>query len=224
MIFKAVIFDLDGTLLYTIDDLHTAMNAMLADLSFPLADHETIMKSINCGAREFVRGCIPEQYRTDEQFIDHAYAIYDRHYARVYADQTKPYPGVTEAAIAVKKAGLKTAVFSNKQDVMTKALIEMKFPAGTFDIVFGHPEPGSEIYFPIKPAPDGALYIAEKLGAKPSETALVGDSDVDMTLARNAGMIPVGVSWGYRDETLLRKYDPAGIAHSGEELIAILTK
>lgn len=108
------------------------------------------------------------------------------------------YPAVAGGISYLKSKGARIGVFSNKQDAQTKAICEKLFPAGTFEIVLGH---SGE--FPHKPSPEGALHIAEVLGGRPDETVVVGDSDVDMRLAKNGGFHPVGVSWGYRPKELL---------------------
>ena len=202
MRYKAAIFDLDGTLMYTLGDLTAAMNLMLAEFSFPQKNREQILANINSGAREFVRRSLPEKYHDDDEFISKAYAVYCRYYSQVFTNTTTVYPGVAESVVRLKNAGIRLACFSNKQDVQTKQLVGLRFPNGEFEIALGHADSG-ELVFPHKPSPEGALYIAGRLGCKPSETVLIGDSDVDMKLGANAGMDVIGVSWGYRPAKLL---------------------
>ena len=192
------IFDLDGTLAYTIDDLREAMNKMLNSYGWREVTVADTLRNINNGARVFVQGCMPEEFRADERLVDEAYARYSEFYAGCYLHTTRLYPGVAEGIAYLKANGAKIGVFSNKQDAQTKAICEKLFPAGTFEIVLGH---SGE--FPHKPSPEGALHIAEILGGRPDETVVVGDSDVDMRLAKNGSFHPVGVSWGYRPKELL---------------------
>lgn len=192
------IFDLDGTLANTLTDLKNAMNRMLRDLSFPEVDDEGVLRAINHGVVEFVRGCLPEDKKQDGELLDRALEIYQGYYKEEYLNTTHPYPEVPEALEYLKSRGVKMAVFSNKQDDMTRAICDKLFP-DVFDAVLG----GRTGRFHHKPSPEGALYLAELLGSDPGEIAFVGDSDVDMHTAKNAGMHPIGVNWGFRPPELL---------------------
>lgn len=196
--YKYFIFDLDGTLVNSLTDLKNAMNHMLRDLSFPEKDEAGILETINHGVVAFVRGCLPEDKRDDGELLDSALKIYQGHYRQEYLNTTYPYPCVPEALEYLKSKGAKMAVFSNKQDNMTRAICDKLFP-DVFDAVLG----GRTGRFHHKPSPEGALYLAEQLGASADEVAFVGDSDVDMQTAKNAGMHPIGVSWGFRPAELL---------------------
>ena len=198
MSYRYFIFDLDGTLAYTIGDLCAAMNEMLSHFGWPAITEEEALRNINFGARQFVRGCMPEEYRENETMVDLAFAQYVASYAQGYLKTTHLYPNVAEAVAYLKANGARLAVFSNKQDAQTKAICAKLFPEGTFDLALGF-----NGAFPHKPAPDGALAIAIAFGCRPEEVAFVGDSDVDMQTAKNAGMHPIGVNWGYRPKELL---------------------
>ena len=198
--YKYLIFDLDGTLVNTLSDLKSSMNKMLRDFSFPEVDENGVLAAINHGALEFVRGCLPKDKQNDEEFLKNALDVYQGYYAENYLVDTAPYDCIPMAIEYLKSRGVKIAVFSNKQDSMTKAICHALFP-DAFDYVLG----GLNGRFPHKPSPEGALYIAELLGAVPDEIAFVGDSDVDMHTAKNAGMHPIGVSWGFRPPELLAK-------------------
>lgn len=207
------IFDLDGTLAYTIGDLRSAMNGMLRHFGWREISEEEALQNINFGARQFVRGCMPEAYREDEGMVDRAFAKYSECYAKEYLKTTCLYPGVGEGIAYLKAQGARMAVFSNKQDAQTKAICEKLFPADTFAIVLGN-----NGVFPHKPSPEGALYVAEVLGVRPEDIVFVGDSDVDMKTAANAGMHPVGVSWGYRPKELLLSLGAETILTSLEDI------
>jgi len=210
---KYFIFDLDGTLAYTIGDLCSAMNGMLRHFGWRQITEEDALANINFGARQFVRGCMPAEYREDEALIDRAFAKYSECYAKEYLKTTHLYDGVAEGVAYLKARGAKMGVFSNKQDAQTKAICEKLFPADTFEIVLGN-----NGIFPHKPSPEGALYVAEVLGARPEEIAFIGDSDVDMRTAINAGMHPVGVAWGYRPKELLLSLGAETILSSLEDI------
>jgi phosphoglycolate phosphatase len=198
MAYHYFIFDLDGTLAYTIGDLCAAMNGMLSYFGWRTITEEEALQNINFGARQFVRGCLPEEYRENETMVDLAFAKYAECYGKGYLNTTHLYPDIAEGVAYLKEKGARLAVFSNKQDAQTKALCQKLFPPATFDVVMGF-----NGAFPHKPAPDGALAIAIAFGCRPEEVAFVGDSDVDMKTAQNAGMHPIGVSWGYRSKELL---------------------
>lgn len=215
--FKYFIFDLDGTIAYTLEDLRTAMNLMLDKFSFKKMTVSDILNSINHGTREFVRGCLPLEHQRNEELLDKAIEIYFKHYNKVLLDTTKPYPSVIEALDYYKAHGAKMAVFSNKHDANTKVICNALFP-NYFDFAIG----GNNGRFEHKPSPQGALYIAEQFGAKPEEVAFVGDSDVDMNTAKNAGMYAVGVNWGYRPAELLRELGAKKIICGYEDFVSLM--
>ena len=210
---KHFIFDLDGTLAYTIGDLQSAMNGMLRHFGWREITEEEALRNINCGAKQFVRGCLPLEYQEDEAMLERAYAKYSECYGKEYLKTTHLYPGVAEGIAYLKERGARLGVFSNKQDAQTKAICRALFPDETFDIVLGN-----NGVFPHKPSPEGALYVAEILGADPGEIAFIGDSDVDMKTAANAGMHPVGVAWGYRPKELLVSLGAETILTSLEDM------
>ncbi len=196
---KAIIFDLDGTLCDTMDDLLTAMNGMLADLGYPLRTRSDLFRFINRGARRFVGRSLPDGLVEDfdDPHVTEAMRVYSEHYSHCYAAKTHEYAGMTEALTALRDAGYALGVLSNKQDRFVKDIIAKIFPDGLFSSVNGQTE------LPEKPDPAAAYAVAEALGAKPCECVFVGDSDIDMKTGVNAGMFPLGVTWGYRDTDTL---------------------
>ncbi len=196
---KGVIFDLDGTLCDTLPDLGSAMNQMLSSFGYPTRDREELRLAICYGAREFVFRSLPEGAR-DEETVEKALACYRENYKNALTVHTKPYAGVESMLNALCAAGVPVAVYSNKPMPQTKAVVAHYFGEIPFAAVIGHVD-GT----PTKPDPTAALEIAKEMGLTAHEIAFVGDSDVDMKTACNAGMMPIGVTWGYRDgETLLR--------------------
>lgn len=216
---KAVIFDLDGTLADTMVDLQRAMNAMLRQCGWPERSREELTQFINKGARAFVARSMPEgSWETmDDEAVTRSLEIYSEHYAKCYLEGTAAFPGVAEALDALRERGISLAVLSNKQDRFTKAIIEKLFP-GVFAEVWGQSD------YPTKPDPAAALEIARRLGVEPAECAFVGDSDVDMKTAKNAGMRSVGVSWGYRDVDVLREAGAKAVVSNAAELPNALSK
>lgn len=193
------IFDLDGTLAYTIDDLRDSVNYMLEEFGFPTVEYKRALEKINSGARRFVEGCLPPEVVENQDFVDKAFAFYTNYYNEHCMVKTHLYNGVLEGIRILKERNASLAVYSNKGDEQTKKIIYTLFPENTFDIVVGYTGE-----YPHKPDPSCALSIVKALGAKnPSEVTLVGDSDKDMLTAANAGLQPVGVNWGYRPASLL---------------------
>lgn len=209
---KAMIFDLDGTLADTIDDICASLNRMLVLHGFPTLNREGTLQNINNGPYELVRRSLPCSARDDEAFVSRCLAEYDGFYGEHYMCDTRPYPGVHEALAALEERGVKLAVLSNKQDAYVKKIIATLFADIGFCEVRGVDE------LPPKPDPTAALLIADKLGAEPGEVAFVGDSHVDMLTARNAKMYPVGVCWGYRSEQVLIENGACTLCHEASEL------
>lgn len=219
MRFSAAIFDLDGTLCDTIGDLHTSMNEMLRTVGLPEVDRETVITSINNGAREFVRGCLPKELQKNEEALDRCLAVYRECYPRHYLDTTYAYKGMPELISDLRKAGFKLGVLSNKQDPMVKVIISKLFGDDAFDdfAVWG----GSS-HLPLKPDPAAAYYVAGVLRVMPEDVAFIGDSHVDIATAINAGMHPVGVTWGYRSAEVLLDAGAKSICTTPDELRAVL--
>ena len=213
----AVVLDLDGTLAYTMDDITTAVNNMLTRLGYKTRTKAEVLKFINNGARELVRRSLPKSVQDRELIVDTALDTYEEEYAKCYLEKTYAYEGVTEALLELKKeATVSFAVLSNKQDKFAKDIINKIFPEKLFKVVMG------QAGMPTKPDPTSILYILKRLGVKPERAFMVGDSDIDVQTAINAGITPIGVEWGYRDSLLLRKTGAEYIAESPEHLYDIL--
>ena len=213
---KGFIFDLDGTTANTLVDLETAMNEMLAANGFPERTETELLSAINYGARKFVQLSLPEKYCDNDDFITERLAEYTDCYDRHYSDTTYLYPGIAEIVAGLKKRGLKLAILSNKKHSHCTAIIDKLFPADTFDMVLGQTD------LPHKPDPTSAFVIAGRLDLRPSEIVFVGDSNIDMQTATSAGMIPVGVSWGYRPPSVLLEYGAQFIIKNAAELYNLL--
>jgi phosphoglycolate phosphatase len=195
---KAVIFDLDGTLADTIDDLAGAVNRMLARRKLAEHDREEYKLLVGKGFRNLVTLALPEGLRTDA-YIEAARAEASADYATTCLEETRPYPGVPELLGSLSSRGIPFAVLSNKPDELTKKVVRGLFPGLGFALVRGEsPE------FPRKPDPASALDACGKLGALPGETLYLGDSGVDMMTAKAAGFTALGALWGFRSEDELR--------------------
>ena len=215
---NAIIFDLDGTLAYTIEDIQTGVNNMLDRLGYKTRTKAEVLKFINNGARELVRRSLPKSVQDSELIIDTALAVYEEEYAKCYCEKTRVYDGMTEALTSLKKKGYKLAVISNKQDMFVKTIIAKLFDKKLFAVVMGQDK------LPPKPDPTSTLLICKQLGAKPSGCIYVGDSDVDMKTAKNADIKSIGVSWGYREVGILNTAGADYIAETPEEMQDIIEK
>lgn len=214
---KAVIFDLDGTLAYTLEDLRQGMNLMLEEVGYPLRTTEDILAAVNCGALEFVRRSLPEEVRADEAIVDKCYKIYNKRYAEHYLDKTVLYEGMKETVLAFKNMGMKLGVLSNKGDEHTNGIVRKLFDNSVFDHI-----QGCLPQFPTKPNPTSALYIADKFGVKSSEVLYVGDSNVDMETARNAEFFACGCTWGYRSAQILIDSGASVLVSHPKELLLLV--
>lgn len=210
--FKAAVFDLDGTLAYTMNDLADSMNAMLRSFGYPERTHKQLLFAINGGARNFVRFSMPEQLQNNESEVDKCYTLYDSIYACHYADNTPLYDGVYGCVMKLKRAGFKLGVLSNKQQQQTAAIIAKLFPPDVFDCVMG------QSIYPTKPDKKGTLALLDALGCAAENSVEIGDSDVDVHTALNAGMFSLGVTWGYRGEAVLREAGAMKICSSPAEV------
>ncbi|MDR3640494.1 MAG: HAD family hydrolase [Humidesulfovibrio sp.] len=194
---RAIIFDLDGTLLDTLADLADSGNATLAAIGLPGHPQDAYRYFVGLGIEELVRRMLPES-RRDPETIKTASGIIAEEYQRRWKDKTRPYPGILELLEALRQRELPVCVLSNKPQPYTDLTVAEFFPGWPFTNVRGaRPE------VPNKPHPAGALALAAELGLAPGSIIFVGDSKTDMKTARGAGMLPVGVLWGFRDEAEL---------------------
>ena len=215
--FKTAIFDLDGTLLNTLGDLTDASNYICAQNGWPTFTEEQIRHMVGNGNAKLVERFTPENQRTPEclaRSMEQFMAYYDIH----KMDRTAPYPGVAEAVAALRGAGIKTAVFSNKADALCPTLVRHYF-GDVFDIVRGKRDG-----VPAKPDPTGVYALMEELGAEKASTVYVGDSDVDEITGHNAGLKVCGVIWGFRGREELARAGAELLAETGEELAELLLR
>lgn len=213
---KLVIFDLDGTAADTMDGIVEALNRTMAECGYPLHTRESVLQFVNYHTRRYIAEALPPEARTDAE-IDRVLAIYGGHYRDTYT-LSVPFEGIPALLDRLRSRCL-LAINSNKQDSFVKALAEQIFPADLFIAAEGYlPDR------PSKPDPSMALAImelaSEKLGVTltPDMCVYVGDSDVDVQTARNAGMRPVSVSWGYRSHEFLSALGDQPVVRNADEL------
>lgn len=208
-----IIFDLDGTLADTMDDLKTAVNATLTKLGYDTRAKFELLNFINNGSRELIRRSLPTAVQTEDFIIDSAHNLFFQEYEKCFCEKTSAFPGICEAILELKKKRFKLGVLSNKPDQFVKVIVAKLFGEKTFDFVMGKSD------FPHKPDPSSALFVAKEMGVKPHKCSLVGDSDIDMKTAKNAGMRSIGVQWGYRSTDVLLSAGADYIASSPTEMI-----
>ena len=187
-----MIFDLDGTLADTLEDIADAMNRVLRREGRAGHDYAAYRYLIGKGMRNLVTQALPADDRTDET-IERCLAELLADYSEHFLVKTRLYDGVAELLAGLRGAGVRLAVLSNKVDELTRRIVDGLTEPGTFDVVVG-----AQPDLPLKPDPTAALLVSAKLGTPPEAIAYVGDSGVDMRTATAAGMLPVGASWGFR--------------------------
>lgn len=212
MKYTAVIFDMDGTVLDTLADLHAAVNAMRAHEGLPGLSLDYIRASVGNGVAVLMEKTLPRDYPRRQE----AETFYRAYYESHCLIQTAPYPGILALMEALGQRGVAMAVVSNKQDAAVQSLRDhffgprLDFALGTTDAL------------PRKPHPEMVWACVEALGAKREECLFVGDSEVDIATARNAGLDVAAVSWGFRDRTLLEELKPDYLADRPEEVLQII--
>ena len=216
--YKTVVFDLDGTLLNTIDDLADAGNRVCAARGWPQHTVEEYKYFVGNGIPKLVERFSPPEARTPDQLAD-TLAAFQADYGAHLRDKTAPYPGMPALLARLKAAGVQLAVFSNKADPLARQVVADYFDAALFDAVRGA-LPG----VPTKPAPQGTLALMQAIGADPAATLYVGDSNVDVDTAHNAGLPCCGVLWGFRTRQELADAGAEHLAADAEELWNVIVK
>jgi phosphoglycolate phosphatase len=212
---EGAIFDLDGTLVNSLDDLADSMNHVLLKFNYPAHEASTYMSFVGNGIRNLVHVALPESAR-DEQTVSACHDLMMETYAANCIHKTKPYEGITDLLSALKSFNMRLAVLSNKTDTLTKIIVQSLLP-GYFDVVMGLSTEAHK-----KPDPFGALQISNILGIRCNSIIFTGDSGIDMQTAVNAGMHGVGVLWGFRTREELRNNGAEHIIEHPLDLLAIL--
>lgn len=213
---QAVVFDLDGTLLNTLSDLAEAVNYAMRQKGWQARTQDEVRAFIGDGIAKLIKRSAPEN--APQKDIDDALQIFTGYYGAHMSDNTAPYDGIIPLLRSLKTHGIKTAVVSNKHDSAAKNLICTNF-GSLVDYTQGKAEG-----IAAKPDPLPLLTAAAKIGTDIKNVLYVGDSDVDVLTAHNAGCECVGVTWGYRDEALLKAAEADYIAHTANELLEIIKK
>lgn len=209
---KALIFDLDGTLADTIPAITEAVNMTLVDLGFPPRTQIEVEGFIGQGPRHLISESLPNEENNAET-LDKALKLYDKNYALTYLHTDHLYDGMIDVLSALSQS-YKIAVLSNKQDEYVKKLIKQLIPDGICDFAYG-----TLNGIPAKPNPTTALKLASALGVNPCECVLIGDSEIDISTAINAGFNCISVTWGYADKRKLLENGAQNIVDLPIELL-----
>lgn len=224
---KLAIFDLDGTILDTLEDLAGSLNYALATEGYPVRTLEEVRRFVGNGMLNLVKTALTEPFLQGEEsqkaqiqleaadieaVAQRVVALLKVHYKTHCADKTKPYEGIVSLLCELKKAGYKLAVVSNKADYAVQILCEQYF-GEIFDVVAGEKEGVRK-----KPAPDAIYAVLEQLAVAKEDAVYIGDSEVDIQTAKNVGMEEILVSWGFRDAAFLKEAGAKRLVESVEEL------
>lgn len=210
---KAVIFDLDGTLLDTIADLASSMNSTLEHFGFPTKELHYHAMAVGNGLRKYAERCIPKEHLSEE-FLDEFVFILAEKYRANSMVKTVPFDGINELLFFLQENNIIINILSNKRDGFVKELTLHYF--SDFEIKYANGELPS---IAKKPDPEAALLIADKCNINPCEVLFIGDSIYDIQTGKNAGMKTVAVNWGYQPESMLLSEKPDFIAHKPSDII-----
>ncbi len=217
MLYRAALFDLDGTLLNTLDDLTCAVNHALSESGCPVRTKAQVRASIGQGVRHLIQTSLPAGAPADLQ--EHVFLNFRSYYAQHYKDATTPYEGIPALLRHLRTRGIRCAVISNKSDVEVQKLINHFFP-GEFDAVVGEQ---ADAGIRKKPAPDLVNLTLEQLDMKPKDALYIGDSDTDIETAKNAQCDCASVTWGYRSREFLRAHGATTLVDNPQELEHLIT-
>ena len=211
---KAVLFDLDGTLLNTLDDLAASVSHAMREMGLEPVTRDEVRRFVGNGARALCEKCLGEG--AAEADVDRLQTLFQAHYKDHLHDVTAPYPGVMALLEKLRARGLRRGVVSNKFSAATRAVCDLYF-GDLVEVVVGE-EPGVR----KKPAPDTLLAAMARLGVSPDECAMVGDSPQDILAAKAAGCLAVGVTWGFRSRAQLEEAGADAIVDTAEALGAMM--
>lgn len=212
---KAIIFDMDGTILDTIKDIAGAVNYILEKYEKPVRTVDEVKSFVGNGLRRTLELSLGDMENKDE-FIDSIYTEFTEYYKVHSSDNTKPYDGIVDAIKILKEKGYKTAVVSNKRQEAVEELC-VKFYEGLFDIAIGEQDG-----LKIKPDPAMVNKALDYLGVTNEEAVYIGDSEVDIKTAVNSGLKGIYVSWGFRGAKLLMENGAKVVVANPEELLKVI--
>lgn len=214
---KAVIFDLDGTLLNTLDDLADSTNYALSKFGYPTRTIEEVRQFVGNGVGKLIERAIPDGKNNPN--FEKCLSIFKENYAQNMYNKTAPYNGIIEMLSNLKSKGIKIAVVSNKFDLAVKELCK-KYFEGFIDFAAGENEAQG---IKKKPAPDTVISVLNEFNFAPEDAVYVGDSDVDIMTAKNSKMPCISVTWGFRDKKFLLENGATILINAPSEIYNHLT-
>ena len=213
---NTVIFDMDGTVLNTLDDLTTSVNYTMEKFGFPQRTLEDYRRAFGNGIRKTIELTVPEG--TSQEVIDEMVPVFKEHYDVHCLDKTGPYAGIIELMRELKKRGYKMAIVSNKIDSAVKEL-NQKFFSEVIEVAIGEQDGIKR-----KPAPDMVVKAMDELGSSADEAVYIGDSEVDFATAKNSNLPCISVLWGFRDKAYLEEIGASIFAEEPDNILEILTQ
>ena len=208
---KLYIFDLDGTLLDTLEDLYLSVNRALREYGLPERSKDEVHDFIGDGIRMLINRSVPRE--TDEKTVEKVFSFFKEYYEKHCEDNTRPYDGIIEVLQKIRARGAATAVVSNKADFAVKKLVSRYFP-NLFDVIIGQSDNVRR-----KPYPDSVNAVLAALGVDKKDAFFIGDSEVDVQTAFNAAVDCIAVTWGYRSVTTLKTHGATRFAHAPRDLL-----
>lgn len=214
MKYKAIIFDLDGTLTDTLEDLYLSVNHALRSYNLPERSLDEVRRFVGNGVRKLMERAVPEDTPTD--LFEKCFDAFRAYYIIHCQDHTRLYPGIASLLTALHAKGYRMAVVSNKLQKGVDELADLFFN-GVIDVTIGE-QPG----IPRKPEPDMVRHALDRLGVSKEEAIYVGDSDVDLQTASNAGLPCISVLWGFRNRDFLACHGATIFVESPQEILALV--
>ncbi|MDO4525600.1 MAG: HAD-IIIA family hydrolase [Bacteroidales bacterium] len=214
--YTTIIFDLDGTLMNTLDDLTISTNHALSQMGFTTRTIDEVRQFLGNGVRTLIEMALPE--KTTEDTIERTISCFLQHYTSHCKDHSRPYDGILELLSSLKKMGVKMAIVSNKPDVEVKKLNAEHF-AEFIDVALGENEKSG---IPRKPSPAMVYEAINQLGSEPEKSLYVGDSDVDILTARNAGIDCLSVTWGFKTAEFLSQFGATNMIDAPSQMLKII--
>ncbi|MDR1594347.1 MAG: HAD family hydrolase [Prevotellaceae bacterium] len=211
--YKAIIFDLDGTLINSIPDIADSMNEVLSAYGYPQYNHNQYKYFVGNGIKKLVERCVPPEYATPENIANIFRTMIDV-YGNNCVNKTHVYEGIYELLDDLSAKRVKMAILSNKTDSITQKIYDKLFRDCHFELVLGATD-----NFPKKPNPASALFVAESLSVAPYEVFYLGDTSIDMETACSAGFFPAGASWGFRPAEELLSFGAKFIAETPNDCL-----
>ncbi len=215
---KLLIFDLDGTIADTIGTIRDAVNMCMSHYGYPTLNYEQTKNNVGMGSRELLRLSLPREASEDKDGFQEKFEYFSGCYKITHDNVDGCYDGLYEVIEELHARGFELAVLSNKPHHLVGGIMKKLSPEGLFSEAMGQTE------LPRKPDPTVALMMAERLGYAPENTCFIGDSEVDVYTAKNAGMTAVAVSWGFRSREVIEAAAPDVIVDTPAQLLDFLTK